>query len=68
MKDCRSGANNQGILILATLASIQIAQGLDKNQIQTLGAFFTVLGDNLALLAAPPCWGENMEEQEAGEG
>lgn len=55
MKDCRGGANNQGILVLATLASIQIAQGLDMDQIQTLGAFFTVLGDNLALLAAPPC-------------
>lgn len=67
---CRggSGANNQGILLLATLASIQIAQGLDSDQIQLLGAFFTVLGDNLALLAAPPCWGGNTEAQEAGEG
>ena len=58
----RGAANNQGILLLATLASIQIAQGLDDGQIETLGAFFTVLGDNLALLAAPPCRG-NTEAQ-----
>lgn len=53
----RSAANNQGILLLAALASIQIAQGLDIDQIEVLAAFFTVLGDNLALLAAPPCCG-----------
>lgn len=68
MKGCRNGSNNQGILVLAALASIQIVQGLNNDQIQTLGAFFTVLGDNLALLAAPPCWRGSTEEQEAGEG
>lgn len=51
----RNCANNQGILLLATLASIQIAQKLDSDQIEVLSAFFEVLGDNLALLAAPPC-------------
>ena len=51
----RSATNNQGILLLAALASIQIAQGLDSDQIEVLAAFFTVLGDNLILLAAPPC-------------
>ena len=53
----RNSANNQGILVLATLASIQIAQGLDNDQIEVLAAFFEVLGDNLALLSAPPCCG-----------
>lgn len=55
MKGHRHCANNQGILILATLVSIQIAQGLDPDQIELLSAFFEVLGDNLALLIAPPC-------------
>lgn len=55
MERRRNCANNQGILLLAALASIQIAQGLDNDQIETLAAFFEVLGDNLALLAAPPC-------------
>lgn len=58
----RNAANNQEILLLATLASIQIAQGLDSSQIEVLAAFFTVLGDNLALLAAPSCFG-NIGEQ-----
>lgn len=58
----RNSAHNQGILLLATLASIQIAQGLDNDQLQMLGAFFTVLGDNLTLLVAPPCWGGTTEE------
>ena len=53
----RNSANNQGILVLATLASIQIAQGLDNDQIEVLAAFFEVLGDYLALLIAPPCCG-----------
>lgn len=64
----RNSTHNQGTLLLAALASIQIAQGLGSDQIQMLGAFFTVLGDNLALLAAPPCWGGTGEEEETGEG
>lgn len=60
----KSVANNQGILVLAALASLQIAQGLSSDQIAVLAAFFEVLGDNLALLIAPPCCGnsENHEE------
>ena len=68
MGRCRkSAANNQGILVLATLASIQIAQGLDIEQIETLAAFFEVLGDNLELLAAPPCFGSSSNEEEDTE-
>lgn len=69
MERRRNCANNQGILLLAALASIQIAQGLDPDQIEVLSAFFEVLGDSLALLTAPPCCGgpfndttENAEE------
>ena len=64
----RNSAHNQGLLLLAALASIQIAQGLDNDQIEVLSAFFEVLGDNLSLLIAPPCWGGTGEEQETGEG
>ena len=51
-----NSANNQGILLLAALASIQIAQQIDQVQIEVLAAFFEVLGNNLALLISPPCW------------
>lgn len=63
----KSAANNQGILLLAALASIQVAQGLDMDQIAVLAAFFTVLGDNLALLAAPSCCGSSPTEEEGVE-
>ena len=55
MGQSRYFQGNQGILLLAALASIQIAQGLDSDQIELLSAFFEVLGDNLALLIAPSC-------------
>jgi len=45
---------NEGLLLLAALASIQLAQGLTDDQIELLAAFFEVLGDNLALLTAVP--------------
>lgn len=45
---------NEGLLVLAALASIQLAQGLTEEQIELLAAFFEVLGDNLALLIAVP--------------
>lgn len=39
------------LVLLAALASVQLAQGLTAEQLGLLAAFFTVLGDNLALLA-----------------
>lgn len=39
------------LVILAALASVQIAQGLTGEQLELLSAFFEVLGDDLALLA-----------------
>ena len=35
----------------AAILSIQLAQGRSQEEISLLSAFFTVLGDNLALLA-----------------
>ena len=46
-----TGGHLDGLLLLAALASIRLAQGLTVSQIELLAAFFTVLGDNLALLA-----------------
>lgn len=53
------GGENQGLLLLAALASIRVAQGLDPEQIELLSAFFEVLGDNLALLALTPGGGQD---------
>ena len=46
-----SGGQLDGLLQLAALVSIQMSQGLTDTQLELLAAFFTVLGDNLALLA-----------------
>lgn len=46
-----SGGQLDGLLLLAALVSIQMAQELTSEQLALLAAFFTVLGDNLALLA-----------------
>lgn len=53
MGNCQGKGNNQGLLLLATLAAIRLAQGLTSEQIELLSDFFEVLGDNLALLIAP---------------
>ena len=47
----QKGQNYSGLLLLTTLLSIQMAQGLNDDDLALLAAFFTVLGDNLALLA-----------------
>lgn len=47
------------LVILAALASVQIAQGLTGEQLELLSAFFEVLGDDLALLALRSGSGEN---------
>lgn len=46
--DDLSGCN---LVALASLVSISISEGLSSSEIATLGAFFTTLGDNLALLS-----------------
>ncbi len=57
MAGCTQG--NEGLLLLATLASIRLAQGLTSDQLELLSTFFEVLGNNLALLAISP---ESCEE------
>lgn len=51
---CQSFPNNQGLVLLAALTAIQISQGLDADQMATLSAFFSALGDNLGILSSAP--------------
>ena len=39
------------LVLLAALTAIQIAQDKTEVELATLAAFFTVLGDNLAMLS-----------------
>lgn len=49
-----SGLSASEILLLAVAAATKLAQGRSTDEISLLAAFFTVLGDNLALLALEP--------------
>ena len=54
MGDCLTPEN---VLLLAAAASARLAQGATAEDLGLLAAFFTIIGDNLALLAicAPSC-------------
>lgn len=45
------GQDGSSLLLLAALASTRLAQGKTAAELSLLSAFFTILGDNLALLA-----------------
>ena len=47
----RGGPSGALLVAAAALAAVQLAQGRGTSEIDTLAAFFTVLGDNLALLS-----------------
>lgn len=53
MRRCCCGSQGQGgdLVAVAAALSVLIAQGKTAEQIGLLAALFTVLGDNLALLA-----------------
>ncbi|MDD5937441.1 MAG: hypothetical protein PUC36_00280 [Clostridiales bacterium] len=53
MRNCGK-SRNQSLVLLAALVSIQIAQQVTEEQLELLAAFFTVLGDSLALLSVTP--------------
>ena len=44
--------SGEALVILATVVSLQLAQGRTPEQLELIGAFFEVLGDNLGLIAA----------------
>ena len=52
MSCCQQGPDGQTLLLLATAVSLQLAQGRSAEDLGLMAAFLTVLGDNLALLAA----------------
>lgn len=43
--------SGEALVLLAALSAIQLSQGKAAEELSELAAFFTVLGDNLALLA-----------------
>lgn len=45
------GLTPENLVYLAAIASAQVARGRSAADIGLLAAFFTVIGDNLALLA-----------------
>lgn len=44
--------SGETLLLLATLVSLQLAQGRTVEQLELIAAFFEVLGNNLSLIAA----------------
>lgn len=50
--NCAQSPDGSTLLLLAAVVSLQLAQGRSTDDLALMGAFFTVLGDNLSLLAA----------------
>jgi len=48
----QNGPSGEGLLLLAALVSLQLAQGRSADELELISAFFEALGDNLALIAA----------------
>lgn len=42
---------NELLLVLASAVSVELARGRSAGDVEKLAAFFTILGDDLALLA-----------------
>ena len=51
---CIPNGNSGLLMALASALSFLLAQGHDSEQIGRMAAFFTLLGDSLALLALQP--------------
>lgn len=51
---CISDLSGCNLIGLASSLSILLAQGLTPDEISILSAFFTALGDNLALISNNP--------------
>ena len=48
---CQFNGSSEALVLLATAVSLQLAQGKDAETLGLMAAFFTVLGDSLALYA-----------------
>lgn len=49
MGGCQNGG--EGVVLLAAAAAMGLAQGKNSDEVALLAAFFTLLGDQLALLS-----------------
>ena len=49
---CIDNLSGSELVVLASLLSISISQGLTKEEIGLLGDFFSALGDNLSLISS----------------
>lgn len=47
-----SWPEDDGLVVAAAAASVQLARCLNDDELALLSAFLTILGDNLALIAA----------------
>lgn len=50
--NCNPTPCGSTLLLLSAVVALQLAQGRSEEDLSLMGAFFTVLGDNLELLAA----------------
>lgn len=46
-----AGPDGESLVLVGAAAAIQLAQGRSTAEVDLLAAFFTILGDNLALIA-----------------
>ena len=46
------GSSGEGLVLISTLLSIQIAQGKSAEDLAVIAALFTTVGDSRALIAA----------------
>ena len=49
--DCLNNLNPCELVTLANIISVSLAQNLSSDELASLGGFFTILGDSLALLS-----------------
>lgn len=60
-------SDSRELLVLAVSLACALAQGQEENQIARMAAFFTLLGDTLALFALQPelftCKDKEQEDQ-----
>lgn len=63
------GRNDYGtkLILAATAFALDISQGLTANEMNVLGAFFNVVGDQLALMAAAEVSGPSSGSGESNQ-
>lgn len=52
--NCLNNLNPCELVTLANIISVSLAQNLSSDELASLGGFFNILGDSLALLSVSP--------------